>query len=136
MLDCILLLFIQMVGLLIRNLHSFLVVRFLVVMVTADATNSGKELDFGHWNYRGANSVNLASVCSFTKVLNAICCIPNTNIRPLSETISDLFREVSMLHQRITELSHCLATMGPFFRHHGYHEVGFRDNLFFGKPDR
>lgn len=41
-------------------------------------------------------------------------------VRPLSESVNDLFREVSMLHRRITELSHRLATLEPFLRHHGY----------------
>lgn len=41
-------------------------------------------------------------------------------MRPLSESINDLFREVSQLHRRITELSHRLATLEPFLHRHGY----------------
>lgn len=41
-------------------------------------------------------------------------------MRPLSESINDLFKEVSQLHRRITELSHRLATLEPFLRRHGY----------------
>lgn len=43
-------------------------------------------------------------------------------VRPLSESLNDLFREVSLLHRRITELSHRLATLEPFLRHHGYRD--------------
>lgn len=45
-------------------------------------------------------------------------------MRPLSESVNDLFREVSLLRRRITELSHRLATLEPFLRHHGYREDG------------
>lgn len=41
-------------------------------------------------------------------------------VRPLSESINDLFREVSLLHRRITELSHRLATLEPILRRLGY----------------
>lgn len=41
-------------------------------------------------------------------------------MRPLSESVNDLFREVSLLHRRITELSHRLATLEPFLRRYGY----------------
>nr|XP_046234486.1 uncharacterized protein si:ch211-243a20.3 [Scatophagus argus] len=99
------------------------------------------ELDYGYWNYReGADSVNVASVRSVTRVLdtwgkrifNEIKTLlhsqPNTllpdysRVRPLSESVNDLFREVSLLRRRITELSHRLATLEPFLRHYGYRE--------------
>lgn len=41
-------------------------------------------------------------------------------VRPLSESLNDLFREVSLLRKRITELSHRLETLEPFLRHYGY----------------
>lgn len=49
-------------------------------------------------------------------------------VRPLSESLNDLFREVSLMHRRITELSHRLATLEPFLRHHGYREEGAGDH--------
>jgi len=45
-------------------------------------------------------------------------------VRPLSESVNDLFREVSLLQKRITELTHRLATLEPFLRRHGYKRVG------------
>lgn len=45
-------------------------------------------------------------------------------VRPLSESLNDLFREVSHLQKRITDLNNRLATLEPFFRHHGYREEG------------
>lgn len=41
-------------------------------------------------------------------------------VRPLSESLNDLFREVALLRRRITELSQRLATLEPFLRHYGY----------------
>lgn len=41
-------------------------------------------------------------------------------VRPLSESLNDLFREVSLLRHRIAELSHRLATLEPYLRRHGY----------------
>lgn len=41
-------------------------------------------------------------------------------VRPLSESLNDLFREVSLLRKRITELSHRLESLEPFLRHYGY----------------
>lgn len=38
----------------------------------------------------------------------------------MSESLNDLFREVSLLRKRITELSHRLETLEPFLRHYGY----------------
>ncbi|XP_077381428.1 uncharacterized protein LOC144021199 [Festucalex cinctus] len=124
------------------NPHMLLMVLTVVVIATgAHSNNEENELAYGHWNYReGADRVNVTAVRSLTKVLDAwgkgifkeiktlLHSKPNTllpdysRVRPLSETINDLFREVSMLHQRITELSHRLATVEPFFRRHGYRD--------------
>jgi len=52
--------------------------------------------------------------------LSLLC--SSCRVRPLSESVNDLFREVSLLHHRITELSHRLATLEPFLRRHGYRE--------------
>ncbi|XP_074538946.1 uncharacterized protein LOC141800368 [Halichoeres trimaculatus] len=121
---------------------------WMVLMVVAVATGAHSaseenELDYGYWNYReGADSVNVASVRSVTRVLDAwgkrifneiktlLHSQPSTllpdysRVRPLSESLNDLFREVSLLRRRITELSHRLATLEPFLRHHGYLEEG------------
>ncbi|XP_041640745.1 uncharacterized protein si:ch211-243a20.3 [Cheilinus undulatus] len=118
----------------------------MVLMVVAVATGAHSaseenELDYGYWNYReGADSVNVAMVRSVTRVLDAwgkrifneiktlLHSQPSTllpdysRVRPLSESVNDLFREVSLLRRRITELSHRLATLEPFLRHHGYLE--------------
>ncbi|XP_054635535.1 uncharacterized protein si:ch211-243a20.3 [Dunckerocampus dactyliophorus] len=124
----------------------------LMVAAMATAAHLGgtdNELDYyGHWNYRdGADRVDVSSVRSLTKILDSwgkqifkeiktlLHSQPNTvlpdysRVRPLSETINDLFREVSMLHRRITELSHRLATLEPFLRRHGYREAGDGDGL-------
>ncbi|KAM7419111.1 hypothetical protein PAMA_016297 [Pampus argenteus] len=121
----------------------------MVLMVVAMATGARSvgsedeenELDYGYWNYReGADRVNVASVRSVTRVLDAwgkrifneiktlLHSQPSTllpdysRVRPLSESLNDLFREVSLLHRRITELTHRLATLESFLRHHGYHD--------------
>lgn len=120
----------------------------MVLMVVATATGARSvseenELDYGYWNYReGADSVNVATVRSVTRVLDAwgkrifneiktlLHSQPSTllpdysRVRPLSESVNDLFREVSLLHRRITELNHRLATLEPLLRHHGYREEG------------
>ncbi|KAK2816939.1 hypothetical protein Q5P01_025130 [Channa striata] len=123
---------------------SVLMVLGLVAVVTGAGTgDEGNELDYGHWNYReGADSVNVASVRSVTRVLDAwgkrlfneiktlLHSQPSTllpdysRVRPLSESVNDLYREVSLLQHRITELSHRLATLEPFLRRHGYREDG------------
>ncbi|XP_047434621.1 uncharacterized protein si:ch211-243a20.3 [Mugil cephalus] len=120
--------------------YSLLMMLAVFAMATgALTTNEENELDYGYWNYReGADSVNVASVRSVTRVLDAwgkrifseiktlLHSQPSTllpdysRVRPLSESVNDLFREVSLLHRRITELSHRLATLEPFLRHHGY----------------
>lgn len=114
----------------------------LMVVATATGARAGgaeNELDYGYWNYReGADSVNVATVRSVTRVLDTwgkrifseiktlLHSQPSTllpdysRVRPLSESLNDLFREVSLLHRRITELSHRLATLEPFLRRHGY----------------
>uniref|UniRef100_A0A671YLZ4 Si:ch211-243a20.3 n=1 Tax=Sparus aurata TaxID=8175 RepID=A0A671YLZ4_SPAAU len=119
---------------------SLLMLLMAVAMVTgARSASEENELDYGYWNYReGADSVNVASVRSVTRVLDAwgkrifneiktlLHSQPSTllpdysRVRPLSESVNDLFREVSLLRRRITELSHRLATLEPFLRHHGY----------------
>lgn len=43
-------------------------------------------------------------------------------MRPLSESLNDLFREVSHLQRRITDLNNRLATLEPVLRRHGYYE--------------
>lgn len=130
------------VRLLAMGPRSLLMVLMAVATVTgAHAVGEENELDYGYWNYReGADSVNVASVRSVTRVLDAwgkrifseiktlLHSQPSTllpdysRVRPLSESVNDLFREVSLLHRRITELSHRLATLEPFLRRHGYRE--------------
>ncbi|KAM9363675.1 uncharacterized protein ABDE67_018800 [Symphorus nematophorus] len=123
---------------------SLLMVLMAVAMATgARSASEENELDYGYWNYReGADSVNVATVRSVTRVLDAwgkrifneirtlLHSQPSTllpdysRVRPLSESVNDLFREVSLLRRRIAELSHRLATLEPFLRHHGYREDG------------
>lgn len=120
----------------------YLLMELMVVAVATGARTASEanELDYGYWNYReGADSVNVASVRSVTRVLDAwgkrifseiktlLHSQPSTllpdysRVRPLSESINDLFREVFLLHRRINELSHRLATLEPVLRRHGYH---------------
>ncbi|XP_068178490.1 uncharacterized protein si:ch211-243a20.3 [Antennarius striatus] len=115
----------------------------MVVAIAAEAYSASKEneLDSGYWNYReGADSVNVAPVRSVTRVLDTwgkrifnelktlLHSQPNTllpdysRVHPLSESVNDLFREVSLLRRRINELSHRLAILEPFLRHYGYWE--------------
>ncbi|XP_067297216.1 uncharacterized protein si:ch211-243a20.3 [Pseudorasbora parva] len=101
------------------------------------------EVDYGNWNYReGAENVNVANIRSVTRVLDAwgkrifkdiktlLHSQPNallpdySRVRPLSESLNDLFREVSHLQRRITDLNNRLATLEPSLRHHGYREEG------------
>ncbi|XP_041790210.1 uncharacterized protein si:ch211-243a20.3 [Chelmon rostratus] len=123
---------------------SLLMVLMVVAMATgARSASEENVLDYGYWNYReGADSVNVATVRSVTRVLDAwgkrifneiktlLHSQPSTllpdysRVRPLSESVNDLFREVSLLRKRITELSHRLATLEPFLRHYGYREEG------------
>uniref|UniRef100_UPI0037E97E5E uncharacterized protein n=1 Tax=Semicossyphus pulcher TaxID=241346 RepID=UPI0037E97E5E len=123
---------------------SLLMLLMVVVVATgAHSASEENELDYGYWNYReGADSVNVATVRSVTRVLDAwgkrifneiktlLHSQPSTllpdysRVRPLSESVNDLFREVSLLRRRITELSHRLATLEPFLRHHGYLKEG------------
>nr|XP_054606916.1 uncharacterized protein si:ch211-243a20.3 [Nothobranchius furzeri] len=117
---------------------SLLMLLMVVGTVTrTQAAREENELDY--WNYReGAESVYVASVRSVTRVLDAwgkrifseiktlLHSEPNSllpdysRVRPLSESVSDLFREVSLLRRRITELTHRLATLQPYLRRHGY----------------
>ncbi|XP_034150309.1 uncharacterized protein si:ch211-243a20.3 [Esox lucius] len=113
------------------------------VATVAQSVGEENDLEYGYWNYReGAESVNVASVRSVTRVLdvwgkrifNEIKTLlhsqPSTllpdysRVRHLSESVNDLFREVSLLHRRITELTHRLATLEPLIRRHGYREEG------------
>ncbi|XP_076026406.1 uncharacterized protein LOC143016132 [Genypterus blacodes] len=123
---------------------SVLMLLTVAAMATvARSVGDENELDYGYWNYReGAESVNVASVRSVTRVLDAwgkrifseiktllhsepTTLLPDySRVRPLSESVNDLFREVSLLHRRITELTHRLATLEPFLRRHGYREAG------------
>ncbi|KAL7845642.1 hypothetical protein AOLI_G00238340 [Acnodon oligacanthus] len=117
----------------------------LLVLVTflAQSLAINSELDYGTWNYReGAENVNVANVRSVTRVLDAwgkrifneiktllhsqpSALLPDySRVRPLSESLNDLFREVSHLQRRITDLNHRLATLEPFLRRHGYHKEG------------
>ncbi|XP_074486391.1 uncharacterized protein LOC141764774 [Sebastes fasciatus] len=122
---------------------SLLMLLMVVALATgARSASEENELDYGYWNYReGADSVNVASVRSVTRVLDAwgkrifreiktllhsqpSALLPDySRVRPLSESVNDLFREVSLLRRRISELSHRLATLEPFLRHHGYREM-------------
>ncbi|XP_044201545.1 uncharacterized protein si:ch211-243a20.3 isoform X1 [Thunnus albacares] len=133
-------------ALLVMAPPALLMVLMVVSMATGARSVSSEEeneLDYGYWNYReGADRVNVASVRSVTRVLDAwgkrifneiktlLHSQPSTllpdysRVRPLSESVNDLFREVSLLHRRITELSHRLATLEPFLRLHGYREEG------------
>ncbi|KAL2076517.1 hypothetical protein ACEWY4_027887 [Coilia grayii] len=114
----------------------------LVVMVTAFVAPTcgiSNELDYGNWNYReGADSVDVSYVRSVTRVLDSwgkkifsdiktlLHSQPSTllpdysRVRPLSESLNDLFREVLHLQRRITDLNHRLATLEPVLRRYGY----------------
>ncbi|XP_060755514.1 uncharacterized protein si:ch211-243a20.3 [Neoarius graeffei] len=114
----------------------------VILMFLASSHAMSNELeDYGTWNYReGAEHVNVANVRSVTRVLdtwgkrifNEIKTLlhsqPNTllpdysRVRPLSESLNDLFREVSHLQRRITDLNNRLATLEPFLRRHGYYK--------------
>ncbi|KAJ8263973.1 hypothetical protein GJAV_G00143670 [Gymnothorax javanicus] len=117
----------------------------LAVLLTLAAPLAGEdnELDYGYWNYReGSDNVNVASVRSITRVLDVwgkrifneikhllhsqpTALLPDySRVRPLSESLNDLFREVSLLQRRISELSNRLATLEPYLRRHGYRAEG------------
>uniref|UniRef100_A0A8C9RPA5 Si:ch211-243a20.3 n=1 Tax=Scleropages formosus TaxID=113540 RepID=A0A8C9RPA5_SCLFO len=117
-------------------------ITLLVVMVFAKPlAGETNEIDYGYWNYReGTDNVNVASVRSVTRVLDVwgkrifseiknllhsqpSALLPDySRVRPLSESLNDLFREVSLLQRRITELNNRLATLEPHLRRHGYRE--------------
>ncbi|KAM4603682.1 uncharacterized protein ACJ7VT_018356 [Polymixia lowei] len=123
---------------------TLLMALMMAAMTTvSQAVGEENELDYGYWNYReGADNVNVASVRSVTRVLDTwgkrifneiktllhsepSALLPDySRVRPLSESVNDLFREVSLLHKRITELNHRLATLEPYLRRHGYREEG------------
>ncbi|XP_056136766.1 uncharacterized protein si:ch211-243a20.3 [Lampris incognitus] len=123
--------------------HPTLVRLLMVSAIITVVHSAGEEndVDYGYWNYRdGADNVNVASVRSVTRVLDAwgkrifneiktllhsqpSALLPDySRVRPLSESVNDLFREVSLLHRRITELSHRLATLEPFLHRYGYQD--------------
>lgn len=63
-------------------------------------------------------SVSQMDILLVNVKLQLLC--SSCRVRPLSESLNDLFREVSLLRTRITELSQRLATVEPFLRHYGY----------------
>ncbi|XP_050978560.1 uncharacterized protein si:ch211-243a20.3 [Labeo rohita] len=120
-----------------------LMVPIVVMAFLSPCLGMSNEVDYGNWNYReGAENVNVANIRSVTRVLDAwgkrifkdiktlLHSQPNallpdySRVRPLSESLNDLFREVSHLQRRITDLNNRLATLEPFLRHHGYREEG------------
>ncbi|XP_043105536.1 uncharacterized protein si:ch211-243a20.3 [Puntigrus tetrazona] len=120
-----------------------MMVPMMVVAFFSPCLGMSNEVDYGNWNYReGAENVNVANIRSVTRVLDAwgkrifkdiktlLHSQPNallpdySRVRPLSESLNDLFREVSHLQRRITDLNNRLATLEPFLRHHGYREEG------------
>ncbi|XP_062396250.1 U1 small nuclear ribonucleoprotein 70 kDa [Sardina pilchardus] len=116
----------------------------VVVMVfVAPTCGMSNELDYGNWNYReGAESVDVTYVRSVTRVLDSwgkkifneiktllhsqpSALLPDySRVRPLSESLNDLFREVLHLQRRITDLNHRLATLEPVLRRYGYRTRG------------
>ncbi|XP_056312668.1 uncharacterized protein si:ch211-243a20.3 [Danio aesculapii] len=120
-----------------------LMVPLVVVAFLSPCLGMSNEVDYGNWNYReGAENVNVANIRSVTRVLDAwgkrifkdiktlLHSQPNallpdySRVRPLSESLNDLFREVSHLQRRITDLNNRLSTLEPFLRQHGYREEG------------
>ncbi|KAJ8363307.1 hypothetical protein SKAU_G00121380 [Synaphobranchus kaupii] len=115
----------------------------ILMTFTTPLAGEDNELDYGYWNYReGADNVNIASVRSITRVLDVwgkrifneikhllhsqpSALLPDySRVRPLSESLNDLFREVSLLQRRISELTNRLATLEPYLRRHGYRAEG------------
>ncbi|KAK7161411.1 hypothetical protein R3I94_004174 [Phoxinus phoxinus] len=122
---------------------KILMVPMVAVAFLSSCFGMSNEVDYGNWNYReGVENVNVANIRSVTRVLDAwgkrifkdiktlLHSQPNallpdySRVRPLSESLNDLFREVSHLQRRITDLNNRLATLEPFLRHHGYREEG------------
>lgn len=68
-----------------------------------------------------SNRIVFSIISYYSDVKLSLLC-SSCRVRPLSESLNDLFREVSLLRKRITELSHRLATLEPFLRHYGYRE--------------
>ncbi|KAK2909152.1 hypothetical protein Q8A67_004989 [Cirrhinus molitorella] len=127
----------------VSKAKMILMVPIVVVAFLSPCLGMSNEVDYGNWNYReGAENVNVANIRSVTRVLDAwgkrifkdiktlLHSQPNallpdySRVRPLSESLNDLFREVSHLQRRITDLNNRLATLEPFLRHHGYREEG------------
>uniref|UniRef100_A0A3Q3E398 Si:ch211-243a20.3 n=1 Tax=Labrus bergylta TaxID=56723 RepID=A0A3Q3E398_9LABR len=120
----------------------------VAVATGAHSASEENELDYGFWNYReGADSVNVATVRSVTRVLDAwgkrifneirtlLHSQPSTllpdysRVRPLSESLNDLFREVSLLRRRITELSHPQKRISGATRPPHTHSLGDKDQV-------
>ncbi|XP_048104677.1 uncharacterized protein si:ch211-243a20.3 isoform X2 [Alosa alosa] len=126
----------------------------VVVMVfVAPTCGMSNELDYGNWNYReGAESVDVTYVRSVTRVLDSwgkkifneiktllhsqpSALLPDySRVRPLSESLNDLFREVLHLQRRITDLNHRLATLEPVLRRYGYRTRGEEEEDGVGTP--
>lgn len=127
----------------IPAVKKMLMVPLVVVAILSPCLGISNEVDYGNWNYReGAENVNVVNIRSITRVLDAwgkrifkdiktllhsqpSDLLPDySRVRPLSESLNDLFREVSHLQKRITDLNNRLATLEPVLRHHGYREEG------------
>lgn len=67
--------------------------------------------------------INVNIAFTFYSHIQTHCFVP-LRVRPLSESLNDLFREVSHLQRRITDLNNRLSTLEPFLRQHGYREEG------------
>ncbi|XP_043929782.1 uncharacterized protein LOC122804157 isoform X2 [Protopterus annectens] len=95
--------------------------------------------DYGRWNYRdGADKVNIQGVRSMTRILDKwgnnlfsemknifmnrpYLVLPEySRIRPLSEALDDLYKEVKSLLKRIAELNERLSIIESFFLKYGY----------------
>ncbi|XP_012684483.1 uncharacterized protein si:ch211-243a20.3 [Clupea harengus] len=115
----------------------------VVMAFVAPTYGMSNELDYGNWNYReGAENVDVTHVRSVTRVLDSwgkkifneiktllhsqpSALLPDySRVRPLSESLNDLFREVLHLQRRITDLNHRLATLEPVLRRYGYRARG------------
>ncbi|XP_066563682.1 uncharacterized protein LOC136751824 [Amia ocellicauda] len=113
---------------------------FAAMALFTPLTGEDNELEYGYWNYRdGADWVSVRAVRSVTRVLdhwgnriftevkNLLHSQPNSvlpdysRVRPLSESLGDLFREVTLLQRRLSELSQRLDTVERALRRHGYH---------------
>ncbi|XP_041093861.1 uncharacterized protein si:ch211-243a20.3 [Polyodon spathula] len=119
------------------------VLALAVVMATPLAGEENEAgLDYAHWNYReGADRVNVGALKSLTRILdkwgnnifseikNILHNQPNSvlpdysRVRPLAETLGDLFKEVGSLQRRIGELNERLGGLDRHCKKYGYGEV-------------